>query len=100
MSDFKEDPSEWAESDEREIRPDAIVLRGWWAQEAARAMLAWAGHVTAEEVEDAARALFGEVTGAPLLYDSLDEGAQRTWRARAAAVLAAAGFTVVEEGEA
>lgn len=99
MSNFKEDPSEWAESDEREIRPDTIVLRGRWAQEAARAMLAWAGHVTAEEVEDAARALFGEVTGAPLLYDSLDEGAQRTWRARAAAVLAAAGFTAVgEEG--
>ena len=52
---------------------------------------------TSERVEAAARALFGEVTGAPFLYDSLDEGAQRTWRGRAAAVLADAGFTVVGE---
>lgn len=59
MSDFKEDPSEWAESDEREIRPGTIVLRGREAQEAGRAMLAWAGYITAEQVEAAARVLHG-----------------------------------------
>src|SRR5690606_26897539 len=74
-----------------------------WERDAFHAGARWARNdaaartVTAEEADDAARALFGEVTGAPLLYDSLDDGAQRTWRARAAATLAAAGFTVVGE---
>lgn len=99
MSDFKEDPSEWAESDEREIRPDAIVLRGQEAQEAGRAMLAWAGHVTAEQLDDAAGALFEEACGGAA-YEALDEGAARAWRVRAAVALRAAGFTVVGEEEA
>lgn len=92
--------AEWAESDEREIRPDAIVLRGQEAQEAGRAMLAWAGHVTVEQVEAAARALYLLGLAVEADWDTPgreSENVKDRYRMHARVALEAAGFTVPEE---